>query len=192
VFEEESIDGQTVEGVHFQDIPLRGKEFSRCVFRFCDFTTADLGGSEFADCRFEGCNFSNTALSGARILDPTFDGCKLAGLAFYRLDQLVFGFVARECKIVNCNFSDIKAKKSVVVKCSITDSDFANADFQSADFGGTEFSGCVFHQVDLKKADFSEARGYEINPQTNDVRRAVFSLPHAVGLLCGLDIKLKD
>jgi uncharacterized protein YjbI with pentapeptide repeats len=192
VFEEDIVDGIEIDGVHFLDIPMGGKEFSRCSFRSCDFSQAVLAGSEFTDCVFSECNFSNTSFSGCRFLDPTFSGCKLAGLAFYRLDQLVFGFVARECRILNCNFSDIKSKKSVLSKCVVTDCDFADADFQAADFRDTEFSGCVFHKVDLKKADFTGAFGYEINPQTNDVKRATFSMPHVVGLLCGLDIKIKD
>ncbi|HPE89087.1 MAG TPA: pentapeptide repeat-containing protein [Spirochaetia bacterium] len=192
MFEEDAMDGAGYDGVHFSDIPLDGKEFSRCSFRSCDFSSADLAGAEFSDCAFDECNFSNTVFAGCRFLDPTFTGCKLAGLSFFKLDQLVFGFVARECVIINCNFSDVKSKKSVMTKCVVKDSDFADADFQAADFTDTEFSGCVFHNVDLRKADFYGASGYEINPRTNDVRRAVFSMPHAIGLLCGLDIKIKD
>jgi uncharacterized protein YjbI with pentapeptide repeats len=186
------VDGIAINGVRFADVPLAGKEFSRCAFTACDFSGVDLAGSEFSDCAFGECNFSNTAFAGCRFLDPVFEGCKLAGLALYKADQISFSLTARACKIVDCNFSDIKAKKSVVSDCVLSGCDFVNADFESAVFAGSEFSGCVFHNANLRKADFTGARGYEINPQTNDVRRAVFSMPHVVGLLCGLDIKIKD
>lgn len=192
VVEADCIDSETIEHVQFQTNPLYNKDFSRCTFRFCDFTSAELGAYEFSDCRFEACNFSNTVLAGSRILDPVFLECKLAGLAFYTLKQLAFTFIARTCTLINCNFSDVQSRKSILTACSIKDSDFVNADFQAADFSGSEFSGCVFHNVNLKKTDFTGAYGYEINPQTNDVRRATFSMPHVVGLLSGLDILIKD
>ena len=192
MFEDDIIDGTTIEGAHLGDTCLRGKEFTRCAFHACDFSGVDLGGSEFADCSFHECNFSNTVFTGSRFLDPTFIGCKLAGLAFYKADQLVFCITARGCRIVDCNFSDIKAKKSVVTGCTVSGCDFVNADFEAAVFSDTEFSGCVFHNANLRKADFTDARGYEINPQTNDVRKAAFRMPHVIGLLCGLDIKIKD
>ncbi len=100
VLEADCIDSETIERAQFQTNPLHNKEFSRCTFRFCDFSAANLGESEFSD--------------------------------------------------------------------------------------------CVFHNVNLKKADFTGAYVYEINPQTNDVRRATFSMPHVVGLLSGLDILIKD
>jgi len=67
---------------------------------------------------------------------------------------------------------------------------FTNTRLRGADFSGADLSGTVFHNCDLCRADFSQAMHYDIDPQTNKIKKARFSLPEAVGLLRGFDITL--
>lgn len=65
---------------------------------------------------------------------------------------------------------------------------FNNTKLNGANFENTDLSGTIFHNCDLCKADFSTASRYCIDPQTNKIKKAKFSLPEAVGLLQGFDI----
>ncbi len=65
---------------------------------------------------------------------------------------------------------------------------FTGTSLISADFTDVDLSGTIFHNCDLSKADFSSATQYDIDPQTNKIKKAKFSLPEAVGLLRAFDI----
>lgn len=67
---------------------------------------------------------------------------------------------------------------------------FTNTNLTEADFSNVDFFGTVFHNSDLYKADFSTALNYNIDPRTNNIKKAKFSLPEAVGLLRGFDINI--
>ena len=68
---------------------------------------------------------------------------------------------------------------------------FTNTTLSGADFSDVELSGTLFHNCDLSKANFSTATRYDINPLTNQIKKARFSLPEAVGLLRGFDITIE-
>lgn len=72
----------------------------------------------------------------------------------------------------------------------VKESHFTNTLLNSADFGDVDLSGTVFHNSDLSKADFSRAMNYNVDPMTNKIKKAKFSLPEAVGLLRGFDITI--
>ena len=67
---------------------------------------------------------------------------------------------------------------------------FTNTCLIGADFYDVDLSGTIFHNCDLSKADFSSATQYAIDPQTNKIKKARFSLPEAVGLLRTFDITI--
>lgn len=67
---------------------------------------------------------------------------------------------------------------------------FTNNQLKGADFYDVDLSGTVFHNCDLTMADFSTAMQYDIDPQTNKIKKAKFSLPEAVGLLKAFDITI--
>lgn len=78
---------------------------------------------------------------------------------------------------------DISFKES-----KIHEAYFSNTILNGASFADSDLLGTIFHNCDLCKADFSTASRYSIDPQTNKIKKAKFSLPEAVGLLQGFDI----
>jgi uncharacterized protein YjbI with pentapeptide repeats len=68
---------------------------------------------------------------------------------------------------------------------------FTNTILHGADFNEVDLSGSVFHNCDLSLADFTSAVRYEIDPRTNKLKNAKFSLPEALGLLRGLDVTIE-
>lgn len=72
----------------------------------------------------------------------------------------------------------------------IKESHFTNTLLQGADFEDVDLTGTIFHNSDLSKADFSKTVNYQVDPLTNKIKKAKFSLPEAVGLLRGFDITI--
>ena len=80
----------------------------------------------------------------------------------------------------NALFSDSKIKENY----------FKNTILNNADFTNVDLSGTFFHNCDLSKADFSSAKYYDIDPLTNKIKKAKFSLPEAANLLRGFEIEI--
>ena len=90
-------------------------------------------------------------------------------------------------------FESCLLKLSVFNKLIIKNTRFTDCNLQEADFTGTDLTGSVFTNCDLmratfehtiiEKADFRSAFNFSINPETNRIRKARFSLPEVTGLL---------
>jgi uncharacterized protein YjbI with pentapeptide repeats len=112
------------------------------------------------------------------------------GIGFYKCDKTFFSANFKNCQINYCNFSDLNMKSSSFDGSKLKENDFTNTVLKGADFKNVDLSGTVFHNCDLSNADFSSAVQYDINPNTNKIKKAKFSLPEATGLLQAFDITI--
>jgi uncharacterized protein YjbI with pentapeptide repeats len=55
----------------------------------------------------------------------------------------------------------------------------------------TDFKDSKFSNTDLSYADFTQAKNYDINPNYNKIKRAIFSIPEVLTLLQGFDVVIK-
>ena len=62
---------------------------------------------------------------------------------------------------------------------------------QECDFTYTTLTKSVFLDCNLSKADFSYAKEYDINPQVNNLKKAIFTVPDAAMLIKYFDIVIK-
>jgi uncharacterized protein YjbI with pentapeptide repeats len=182
---------ERIAGFDFSRTAIEGREFSDCVFESCNFSESKLDGSVFDGCVFRSCNLSVPSVRKAKLLDVRFEDCKIAGINFYHFDQMVFDVSFVACQIQNCNFSGLKMKKAGFEKCRISECDFKDCFLVEASFKEAEFKDTVFHNANLQKASFYEAKGYRIDPRTNNVKMAVFCIPEVLSLIeCfGVDIR---
>jgi uncharacterized protein YjbI with pentapeptide repeats len=81
-------------------------------------------------------------------------------------------------------------KNTRFCKSKLRENYFTNTCLNGADFSEADLSGTIFHNCDLCKADFSTATQYAIDPQTNKIKKARFSIPEVIGLLSGFDITI--
>jgi uncharacterized protein YjbI with pentapeptide repeats len=81
-------------------------------------------------------------------------------------------------------------KKTSFTGSKLKENYFTNTCLSGADFSGVDLSGTIFHNCDLCTADFSTATQYDIDPQTNKMKNATFSLPEVINLLRGFDITI--
>jgi len=129
-------------------------------------------------------------MDGCRIQDIQFIECKILGAEFFKCEKTFFSADFTNCLIQYCNFSNLNMKEGSFIKSQLKNCHFTETLLIGADFTEVDLSGTIFHNCDLSKADFSTAMGYDINPQSNKIKKAKFSLPEAIGLLRGFDITI--
>lgn len=173
---------------NFSKRSLEGHAFNSFTFIGCDFSESILRNVKFVACVFTNCHLSLPKLDGCRFQDVQFIDCKIVGAEFFKCDRDFFSVSLKKCLLSYCNFSDLNMKNTHFDGSKIQEAHFTNTILNGADFANTDLSGTLFHNCDLCKADFSTAVRYSIDPRTNKIKKAKFSLPEAVGLLQGFDI----
>ncbi len=170
---------------------IRSKEFEDCRFERCRFTECTIFECVFLECIFESCLLSAARVPGCAFIDVQFTACKFVGLDWTQASnvrQLVFSKSTLDYSV----FSELKLKNLKLLNCVCKEADFQGADLTDGDFGGTDFERSVFSQTNLTNANFVEARNYSIDPRSNVVKRAKFSLPEAMSLLKNFDVVIVD
>src|SRR5262249_30813006 len=147
----------------------------------------------FNGVRFSTCDLSLVAVTGSRFMDVRFEDAKLVGVdwtAAALLPRLALGVGFERCVVSQSVFFGIDLRRLVVRESTAEECDFRNADLSDADVRDTELDGAKFGDTTLLRADFRGARNYAIDPLHNRLAKARFSLPDAVALLAGLDVRI--
>lgn len=185
---------ENFESIEFNGIrgtkDIKSKSFYNCTFTNCDFTESDFSFSLFSDCTFTDSNLSLIRLAETKIHSAQFNRCKILGVDFTQCSKLIFKIDFRESHITKCTFSVLDMTESEFIDCNIIECDFYRAKLAKSDFSGSDLKDTVFEETDLTSADFSNAKNYSINPLTNKVKNAEFTLPDAIHLLDALGVKI--
>ena len=184
------------EHEHFdkEDFRVRtaARSYEDCLFTGCLFSSADLRDCEFTDCRFERCDLSMALLKNTSMRTVRFHECKLLGTSFENCNQILFSPDFERCLLDYASFRRAKLRKRLFCGCSLRQADFSAADLSGAGFADCELDGATFDRTVLEKTDFSPARNYSIDPETNRIRRARFSIGGLPGLLGRYDIDISE
>jgi uncharacterized protein YjbI with pentapeptide repeats len=68
--------------------------------------------------------------------------------------------------------------------------DLTECDLTGSVFDNCDLKGAVFENTIIEKADFRTSFNYSIDPQTNRIKKAKFSLSGIAGLLHKYDIEI--
>ncbi|GAA4043780.1 hypothetical protein GCM10022409_32310 [Hymenobacter glaciei] len=158
-------------------------EFDEFRFVGCDFGGADLRRLRFTDCRFEHCNLTTAQLAGTAFQNVAFDDCKLMGLQFGACRDMLFGVHFDQCQLRYASFAGRSMAGTRFVGCQLEDADFADADLSNAAFEDCALGGAVFQNTKLLGADFRTATGFIIDPETNPLTGAHFTLAGLLGVV---------
>jgi uncharacterized protein YjbI with pentapeptide repeats len=158
-------------------------EFEGYHFINCDFSEADLSHKRFADCLFERCNLSGVRLAGTALQNVAFEECKLLGLQFTACRDMLFGVHFDRCQMRYASFAGRVMPATRFVHCSLDEADFADADLSAAVFQDCSLAGAIFQKTQLAGADFSTATGFIIDPESNPLQNARFSLHGLLGIV---------
>jgi uncharacterized protein YjbI with pentapeptide repeats len=121
-----------------------------------------------------------------------FVGCKLSGVRFDQCHPLGLLFSLSHCLVYHANFYNVTLKNTCFQNTA-----FTGADFTQANFSGTKFLDCqldqvVFDATNLEKANLSSATGFNIDPERNRLKGAIFSRQEIEGLLSKYGVKISD
>ncbi len=157
--------------------------YEQCSFVQCNFNSADLSGMRMVNCRFEGCDFSLAKLKNSSLQEVKFVNCKLLGVQFSDCRKFMLEVDFDSCILKLALFSGLKLKNTRFRNCDMQEADFSEADLSGAQFDGSDLLQAIFFHTNLESADFRGAFNYSINPETNRLRKAKFSIPGVTGLL---------
>jgi len=179
------------EGKKFEKLDsLATGEYEECSFVSCDLTGADLSGFVFTNCRFSGCNISAAKLSGTSLRNVGFTDCKLSGLQFGDCNDFLFEVSFNGCILQYASFYQCQLKKARFSSCNLAETDFTSANLSEAVLDNCDLSLANFENTNLEKADLRTAFNFSIDPVTNRIRKAKFSVNGVGGLLHRFDIEL--
>jgi uncharacterized protein YjbI with pentapeptide repeats len=177
--------------IDFAGKKLAEHTFEDCVFRSCRFVEMSLARVAFVSCTFESCEFILARLENTTFNSAHFRDSKLVGLNFTECNK--FGFLPdfSGCLLEGTVFCSNNLKKGRFERCTIRDGDFMESDLREAVFDQTSLEGCTFQHCNLEKADFRAAFNYAIDPATNRLAKARFTLPEAQSFLGFLGITIQ-
>ncbi len=165
--------------------------YEQCVFIQCNFNSADLSGVRFVNCRFEGCDLSLAKLKNSSLQEVKFVNCKLLGVLFSDCRKFMLELDFDSCILKLSLFSGLKLKNTRFQNCDMQEADFSEADLSGAQFDGSDLLQTIFFHTNFETADFRSAFNYSINPETNRLRKAKFSIPGVTGLLDSYGIEIE-
>lgn len=159
-------------------------------FLGCDFSEADLNGIRFIDCAFTTCNLSNADLTLTSFHEAEFKECKMLGLHFEKCNQLGLSLRFENCQLNHASFYRVKLSRIRFSNCMLQEVDFTESDLNGAQLERCDLLNAIFENTLLEKADLTTAFNYTIDPESNYLRGAKFSLPSVAGLLNKYDIEI--
>ena len=181
-------ENKTFKNNNYSEAGLGKGEYENCTFFNCIFTNTDLSEIKFIECDFDTCDLSNAKLIGTAFQDIVFRNCKLFGLHFDDCNTFLLSFRFEECILNFSSFYKLKIKNTYFKDCKLEEVEFVETDLTNSIFQNCDLNRAVFGNTILEKTDFRTSINYSIDPKTNRIRKAKFSVQGIVGLLDKYDI----
>ena len=185
------IEGEAFDKLDCANGKLPAKEFDECTFTNCDLKSVDLGYVSFLDCEFVNCDLSNAKINNTAFKEVKFSQCKLLGLHFGQSNPFLLSLGFEQCVLNLSSFYSLKLKGIEFDECSAKEVDFAGADLSESTFKDCDLLGALFENTNLQSADFRTSYNYDIDPETNRIKKAKFSKERLSGLLSKYDIVIE-
>jgi uncharacterized protein YjbI with pentapeptide repeats len=184
------------EGQSFKNLTCTGKkteklEFESCSFTDCDFSKSLLESVKFVDCVFTNCNLTMVKLTDCNLTNVVFRESKLLGVSFIECKDFLFSVRFDGCVLDYCSFARKKMLKTSFTNSSMKGVDFSATDLTGSLFSNVDLSKAIFNKTVLRQADLSTATNFDIDPESNNIRKAKFSIYGLAGLLGKYDIEVE-
>jgi len=115
----------------------------------------------------------------------------MLGLRFDACSQFGLSFSFEGCQLNHSSFYKAKIKKTVFKNSQLQETDFAETDLTSSIFDNCNLTQAIFDHTILEKTDFRTSYNYSIDPETNQIKKARFSILGISGLLDKYDIDIE-
>lgn len=177
-------------GLNLQESEKLKIEFNNCNFVNCRIYKVKFKHCKFVDCAFTNCDMSMSQFPLSTFLNTKFEKCKLSGINWIDIDPTWFDISLTECVLNYSSFHSMELKGMKIHKCTALETDFMEANLSGANLTETDFNGSLFMRTNLAGADFTEAFNYSIDPRSNNIKKAKFTIPEVIGLLDAFEIEL--
>jgi fluoroquinolone resistance protein len=184
------IEGSIFQRLSYSATPLAKGDYDNCRFENCDFSHGDLSNINFTDCSFLGCNLSLVKLSNTGLKSVKFIDCKILGAHFHTCSDFLFAVDFERCTLDQSTFYKRKMKKTRFKNCSMHGVDLTGTDLSGASFDNCDLLNATFSSTVLEKADLTTSYNFTIDPETNRIKKARFSLNSLPNLLSKYDIEI--
>ncbi len=184
------IENQQFEKIDYTQQPRLLEQFECCTFVGCTFTNVDISNSEFTECEFRNCNLSMVTVKNTAFKEVRFVNCKILGVNFGQCSEFLLQWYFEDCILNNTSFHKLNIKNTIFKNCSIQEADFTETNAQNVAFDNCDLLNTLFDFTNLEKADFRTAYNYALDPETNKIAKAKFSLQGVVGLLYKYNISI--
>jgi uncharacterized protein YjbI with pentapeptide repeats len=181
---------KTFDKVNYQGQAVRGREFQSCTFKSCDLANSSFIGNKFLDCTFDGCNLSMMNLDGSTLNDVVFKNSKMLGINFSKCADFLFSVSFDNCILDYSSFMGKKMLKTKFVRSILKEVTFSQANMAGSVFNGCDLTATIFNRTDLSLVNFVTAYNYDIDPEINVIKKAMFSSQGLEGLLTKHQIKV--
>lgn len=190
MFEKQHYDDETFQKLVLNGSVINHKEFQSCTFRNCDFSSSNLSRNKFLDCLFEECNLSMLQLDGSTLNDVNFKGCKIMGVNFSKGEDFLFGVGFENCILDYASFAGKKMVKTKFKRSSLKEVSFTQANLTGSVFDECDLLDTVFNRTDLSSVNFTTSYNIILDPELNNLKKAVFAMNQLEGLLTKYGIKV--
>ena len=185
-----------IEDKEYQDIdftmePLKIGNYENCVFNNCNFSSCKLSEIVFTDCEFEDCELSMIEIDKTAFRNINFKTSKLFGIQFENVNDLMLSMNFNNCQLNFSSFNKLNLRSTNFKNCNLQEVDFSETDLTKSIFDNCDLSGVTFEYTILEEVDFRTSRNYIIDPETNRIRKATFSIDGIAGLLSKYDIEIE-
>lgn len=187
-------DNQIIEEVKLEKESFADIEFTECEFINCIFEECSLRRCKFNDCKFVDCNIVSLKAEDSQIRGLEFKHCNLIGIHWSELisKEQILSPIRKmsDCLLKYNTFMDMDFRKFDFESNVIQDSLFDECDLRDSSFKGCRLERTQYVHSSMQKADFREAREYQIDIETNKLSSARFSFPEVISLLKSIGIRI--
>jgi fluoroquinolone resistance protein len=184
------IEEKTFKGEDYSEAEFPKGDYENCTFNGCNFSGTDLSEVVFSECEFIACNMSIAKMAKTALRDVKFKDCKMLGLHFENCSEFLFAVDFEKCILNFSCFYKRNLKKTKFRNSTLQEADFTEADLTGALFDSSDLGLAVFDNTVLEKADLRTAYNYAIDPDSNRIKKAKFSMSGIAGLLHKYDIEI--
>ena len=186
------IQDQNFDKLDFTQEPLFKGEYENCTFTNCNFEETNLNDIKFMNCDFQDCNWSLAQLNGTVLREVKFKDCKMLGLQFENCNDFGLSFSFENCQLNHSTFFQMNIKKTIFRNCQVREIDFSESNLSNVIFDNCDLAQSIFINTVLHKADFRTAYNYSIDPESNRLKKAKFSVLGISGLLDKYDLVIEN
>lgn len=190
---------ETFSGIKWKNEQVAGYLLEDCEFENCEFDGLSLQGCLFSGCVFRNCKLVGNRFQDCQAMNNLFEDCSLIGIDWAELiderkramNFLPFEALVR-CAVRHNVFFGMDMRRFDFSGCDLSGSYFDDCALPESKFCEAELQGTSFSHCNLTGADFRGARNYFFSLESNQVKKAKFSLPEAVNLLAAIGIVIED